>query len=188
MLFKEWECLASSFNIQCLFHPAFLLFASPPPCVLSQNTIILMLFRVDVNQVFQIHNNRKLTDPHFQQKMWHISQSIVVSTYSLKCSDKTEFQTTAWCLQTKAPARSCAFVLRWRYCISRAYQVKYQSQWKWPNRYTANDWGSYLSLCTHKLIHKQCWHNPIVHLVLTGRVYCFRSFIYSDIHWSLSTQ
>ena len=25
MLLKEWECLASPFNVQCLFHPAFLL-------------------------------------------------------------------------------------------------------------------------------------------------------------------
>ena len=43
---------------------------------------------------------------------------------------------------------------------------------------TAEDWGSYLSLCTHKLIHNQCWHNPIVHPVLTSSVYFFRFFIY----------
>ena len=30
MLFKEWECLASSFNVQCLFYPAFLRLASSP--------------------------------------------------------------------------------------------------------------------------------------------------------------
>ena len=30
MLFKEWECWASSFNVQYLFYPAFLLRASSP--------------------------------------------------------------------------------------------------------------------------------------------------------------
>ena len=39
-------------------------------------------------------------------------------------------------LAHKAFVGSCAFVLRWIYCISRPYQVKYQAQWKWPNRYS----------------------------------------------------
>ena len=30
ILFKEWGCLSSSFNVQCLFHPAFHLLASSP--------------------------------------------------------------------------------------------------------------------------------------------------------------
>ena len=46
---------------------------------------------------------------------------------------------------------------------------------------TAEDWGSYLSLCTHKLIHKQCWHNPINHPVLTSSVYCFVFFLFIRI-------
>ena len=35
MLFKGWEFLTRSCNAQCLFYPAFLLLASPPPCVES---------------------------------------------------------------------------------------------------------------------------------------------------------
>ena len=42
MLFKEWECLASSFNVQCLFYP--------PPCILSHcpSHYHPVTFRVDV--------------------------------------------------------------------------------------------------------------------------------------------
>ena len=49
MLFNKWECLTSSFSI-CLFYLAFLLLASPPPCVwaIVLLTIILLLFRVYV--------------------------------------------------------------------------------------------------------------------------------------------
>ena len=32
MFFKEWECLASSFNVQCLFYPVFLLLVSSWTC------------------------------------------------------------------------------------------------------------------------------------------------------------
>ena len=79
--------------------------------------------------------------------------------------------------------RSCAFVLRWRY--------SFQVHIKWSTEHsrrdqigTAEDWGSYLSFCTHKLIH-----NPIVHPVFTTSVYFFVFlFIYSDIRWFLSTQ
>ena len=77
------------------------------------------------------------------------------------------FQTTTWCLQAKAPLRSRAFVLRLRYCISRAHQVKYSSCSCETFRPLSP------SLCMHKLIHKQCWHNPIIHLVLTSRAYFF---------------
>ena len=75
MLFKEWECLASSFNMQCLFYPAFLLLASPPPCVLSHcpSHYYPVVFQGSCGQVFQIYSNRKLTDQHIQQKMWPIS-------------------------------------------------------------------------------------------------------------------
>ena len=87
--------------------------------------------------------------------------------------------------EKKKHVRSCAFVWRWRYCISRAYQVNYQAQGKWPNRYSQR--YSIASSCScepfsilpfrmHKLIHKQCWYNPIVHPVLTSRMYLF-SFI-----------
>ena len=67
--------LASSFNMQCLFYPAFLLLASSPPCALSHcpSHYYPVAFQGICAQVFQIYINRKLTDPHIQQKMWPIS-------------------------------------------------------------------------------------------------------------------
>ena len=66
MLFKEWGCLASSFNMQCLFHPAFLLLASPPPCVLSHCPSHYYPVAVQgiCAPVFQIYRNRRLIDPY----------------------------------------------------------------------------------------------------------------------------
>ena len=47
---------------------------TPSMCrVMVHLVIILLLFRVDVLKFFQIHSNRKLTDPHFQEKLWPIS-------------------------------------------------------------------------------------------------------------------
>ena len=126
-------------------------------------------------QIFQIYSNRKITDPHFQDKnVTHLSPSLPVhmTAGSSNCSDKTEFQTTILCLQTKASVRSHASVLRWRYCISRAYQLKYQAWWKWPNTYRLRYDRKFLqlwtiqaliclSLYTHELIHNQCWHGFI---------------------------
>ena len=42
-----------------------------------------------------------------------------------------------------------------------------------------NHSGSHRSPRMHKLIHKQFWHNPIIHPVLTSRVYLFvtRAFV-----------
>ena len=96
------------------------------------------------------------------------SQSILPVRKASKCSDKTVFQTTTRCLQAKGPLRSRAFVLRLRYFISRAHQVKYSSCSCETFRPLSP------SHCMHKLIHKQCWHNPIIHLVLTSRA-CFFS-------------
>ena len=101
----------------------------PHPCVLSQcpSHYCAVAFQDRCAQVFQIYGNRKLTDPQFQQKMWPISIHPCRYIKLPKCSAKTVFQTASLCLQTKAPLRSCAFVLRWRHCTSRAYQVKYNS-------------------------------------------------------------
>ena len=175
VLFKGWECLASSFNVQCLFYPTFLLLAPSPPCVLDHCPHyypVAFLFRCA--QVFQIYSNWKITDPHFQEKknVTHLSSSLPVhiTAGSSNCSDKTEFQTTTSCLQTKASVRSRVSVLRWRYCISRTYQLEYQAWWKWPNSYSLRYSTEYLqlwtiqapiSLYTHELIHKECWHSFI---------------------------
>ena len=137
-LFKEWECLGSSFNVQCLFYPAFLLLASSPPCVLCHcpSHYHPVAFQGRCAQVFPICNNRKLIHPHFQQKMWPISihpcQYIQLQNAQIKLSFRHQLDAC----RKKKHVRSCAFVLRWRYCISRAYQVNYQSQGKWPNRYS----------------------------------------------------
>ena len=140
ILFKGWECLASSFNVQCLFYPTFLLLAPFSPCVLGQCLhYYTVAFLGRCAQVFQIYSSRKITDPHFQGKnVTHLSPSSPghITAGSSNCSDKTEFQTTTWCLQTKASVRSRVSVLSWRYCISRAYQLKYQAWWKWPNTFS----------------------------------------------------
>ena len=75
MLFKEWGCLASSFNMQCLFYPAFLLLASPSPCVLSHcpSHYYPVALHGICAQVFKIYSKWKLTNPYIQQKMGPIS-------------------------------------------------------------------------------------------------------------------
>ena len=84
MLSKGWECLASSFNVQCLFYPTFLLLAPPPPCVWAiVLTIIMLLSWVNVLKFGGYSNsNRKLTDPHFQEKKRDQSQSILAGAYN----------------------------------------------------------------------------------------------------------
>ena len=41
-LFKGWECLANSFNVQCLFYPAFHLLASPPSICFEPLSFLLL--------------------------------------------------------------------------------------------------------------------------------------------------
>ena len=129
-------------------------------------TTILLLFRIYLLKFSRyIVIGNQLT--HIFSTKCDPSQSILPVRKASKCSDKTVFQTTTWCLQAKAPLRSRAFVLRLRYCISKAHQVKYSSCSCETFRPLSP------SLCMHKLIHKQCWHNPIIHLVLTSRAYFF---------------
>ena len=156
-------------------------------------TIILLLFRVDVP---------KFSKPTYSaENVTHLNPSLPVCIAS-KCSDKTEFQTRAWCLQTKAPVRNRAFVVRWRHCILLLLwdeDIAFLGHTEWSTKHSGSDqigtakdtWsqvlapvnhlGSYLSLCTHKLIHKQSWHNPIVHPVLTSRVVFFVFFLFIQI-------
>ena len=69
MLFKGWECLSSTFNVQCLFYPTFLLLVPFLSCVLGHSPHYYpVAFLGRCAQVFQIYNNRKITDPHFQEK------------------------------------------------------------------------------------------------------------------------
>ena len=74
-LFKGWECLTNSFNVQCLFYPAFPLLASSPSICLSHcpSYYYSVAFQGRCTQVLQIYGNRKLTDPYFQEKIWPIS-------------------------------------------------------------------------------------------------------------------
>ena len=83
MLFKEWECLASSFTMQCLFYPAFLLLASPSPCVLSHcpshyYPVALRVYVLKFSRYIVIGNY--LT--HIFSRKCDQSQSILASTYS----------------------------------------------------------------------------------------------------------
>ena len=119
MLDKVWECLASSFNVQCLFYPAFLHFASYPSMCFGPLSRVF--------PVFQIYSNRKLTDPHFQQKMSPISIHPCQYVKLQNAQKKLCFRQQLDACRQKAPLRSCAFVLRSRHCIYRAYQVKYSS-------------------------------------------------------------
>ena len=129
-------------------------------------TTILLLFRIDLLKFSRyIVIGNQLT--HIFSRKCDPSQSILLVRKASKCSDKTVFQTTTWCLQAKAPLRSRAFVWRLRYCISRAHQVKYSSCSCETFRPLSP------SLCMHKPVHKQCWHNPIIHIVLTSRAYFF---------------
>ena len=143
---------------------AYFIQHNPPPCVLGHRPFHYhpVAFQDRCAQVFQIYSNRRLTDPHFQQKMWSISiqpcQYVKLQNAQIKLCFRQQLNA---CRQ-KAPLRSCAFVLRLRYCIYMAYQVKYNSCSCEPFRLLP------LSLCMHKLIHKQCWHNPIIHPVLTS--------------------
>ena len=96
-------------------------------------TIMLLHFWGDVLKFSRYIVIGKSPTHIFRRKnVTHLSPSLPVhitagsSTYS----DKNGFQTTTWCLQTKAIVRSRASVLRWRYCISKAYQLKYQAWWK----------------------------------------------------------
>ena len=55
MLFKESECSASAFRVQCLFYPTFLLLASSLSCCFSGKMC---------SSFPDIYSNRKLTDPY----------------------------------------------------------------------------------------------------------------------------
>ena len=77
-----------------------------------------------------------------------------------------------------------AVILFWDEDIASLVHIKWSTKHRGSDQIiTAEAWGSYLSFCTHKLIH-----NPIVHPVFTSSAYFFFFFICSDIHWSLSTQ
>ena len=159
----------------------------PPPCVLSQcpSHYCAVAFQDRCAQVFQIYGNRKLTDPQFQQKMWLISihpcRYIKLQSVQLKLC----FRLQLYAFRQKHPWE--AVLLFWDEDIALLEHTK------WSTILVAvNHSGSHLSLCTHKLIHKQCWQNPIIHPVLTSRVCFFHykiiCYIYSDIPWSVSTQ
>ena len=62
-----------------------------------------------------------------------------------------------------------AVLLFWDEDIAFQVHIKWSTEHSGRDQIgTAEDWGSYLSFCTHKLIH-----NPIVHPVFTTSVYFF---------------
>ena len=75
-----------------------------------------------------------------------------------------------------------AVLLFWDEDIAFLVHIKWSTKHSGSDQIdTAEDWGSYLSFCTHKLIH-----NPIVHPVFTTSVYifvfCLNLFRYSLIY------
>ena len=85
----------------------------PTPIVLSHcpSYYYSVAFQGRCAQVLQIYGNRKLTDPYFQEKMWPIS------VHPSEYIQPRNAQTNHHARRQKHPARSYAFVLRWRYCL-----------------------------------------------------------------------
>ena len=86
ILFKGWGCLASSFNVECLFYPKFLLFAPSPPSVWNHcpSHCYAVAFMGRCAPVFKIYSDWKIADPHFQEKKHDPSQSILASAYNCR--------------------------------------------------------------------------------------------------------
>ena len=165
----------------------------PTPIVLSHcpSYYYSVAFQGRCAQVLQIYGNRKLTDPYFQEKMWPIS------VHPSEYIQPRNAQTNRHARRQKHPARSYAFVLRWRYCLSRNILSEVRSIVEITKGVQAKILDhKFLKLWTYQppstllsLSARRSWYTSIVHPVLTSRVYIVFSFIiYSDTHWSLSTQ
>ena len=165
-LFKGWECLTNSFNVQCLFYPAFPLLASPPPFVLSHcpSYYYSVAFQGRCAQVLQIYGNRKLTDPYFQEKILPISVHPSEYIYNL------EMLRQIFMVADKIRE---AMLLFWDEDIAFLGHTKWSTKHSGNNqRGTVKDTRSQvleavnisapiphpssLSLCTQELIHKHC--------------------------------
>ena len=122
----------------------------------------------------------------------HLSPSFWVHTTS-KCLDKSS------CSQTKAPCEKLCFCFEMKILpfsgilsevrsiveITKGVQSKILDH-KLLKLWTYQPPSTLLSL---SLSARRSWYTSIVHPVLTSRVYIvFSFFIYSDTHWSLSTQ
>ena len=118
----------------------------PPPCVLSHRPFHYypVAFQGRCAQVFQIYSNRKLTDPHFQQKMWPISIHPCQYIYFQNAQIKRSFRQRLDACRQKHLWE--AVLLFWD------EDIEFLGYTKWSDQIgTAKDWGPYLSTPTYSV-------------------------------------
>ena len=167
----------------------------PPPFVLSlcPSYYYSVAFQGRCAQVLQIYGNGKLTDPYFQEKIWPISvhPSEYIQPRNAQTNLHARRKSTLW----------EAMLLFWDEDIAFIGHTKWSTKHSGNNqRGTVKDTGSHvleavnisapvpppLSLSLHAGPDTQALFTQSV---LTSRLLFFRFFIiYSDTHWSLSTQ
>ena len=162
----------------------------PPLFVLSHcpSYYYSVAFQGRCAQVLQIYGNRKLTDPYFQEKIWPISVH-PSSTYNL------EMLRQIFMLADKSTLRE-AMLLFWD------EDTAFLGHTKWSTKHSGINQRVQSKILVHKFLKLWTYQPPSPLLSLhTGAdtqalftqclpVECivFPFFIYSDTHWSLSTQ
>ena len=156
----------------------------PPPFVLSHcpSYYYSVAFQGRCAQVLQIYSNRKLTDPHFQEKIWPIA------VYPSDYIQPRNAQTNLHACRQQHPARSYVFcfemkILPFSGILSEVWSIveitkgvqskildrKFLKLWTYQPPSPPPPLS--LSLSAHK-----SWYTSIAHPVLTSRVYCFIVF------------
>ena len=190
-LFKGWGVWQthSMYNAYFIQHSFYL--HHPPPFVLSHcpSYYYSLAFQGRCAQVLQIYGNRKLTDPHFQEKIWPIS--VHPSEYIQPQNAQTNLHA---CRQS---------ILREAMLLFWDEDIAFLGHTKWSTKHSGNNQMgtvkdtrsqvlaavnisapiSPFSLSLHtgadtQALFTQCL--PVECIVLSF------FFIYSDTHWSLS--
>ena len=198
----HWYCLNDGVFGNLSQYTIPILSSIPSPCITPLHVvwpivvliIILLLLRPDVLKFsgyvvivnLLTHIFRRKCDP---------SQSIFASAYNINMLRQNRVSDNNFMLADKSTCRKLCFLF-WNEDISFLGHAKWGTKQSGIDQISTvkdtrsqvivavNRSGSHLSLCMHELTHKQCWYNPVVHPVLTSRVY----FFHSDTHWSLSTR
>ena len=159
------------YNAYFIQHSIYLHYS--PPFVLSHcpSYYYSVAFQGRCAQVLQIYGNRKLTDPHFQEKIWPIL------VHPSEYTQPRNAQTNLHACRQKHPARSYAFL-----------DIAFLGHTKWSTKHTRNNQRGAVKdtrswSCEHISPYPPsslslCWYTSIVHPVLTSRVYCFFGFFY----------
>ena len=149
-------------------------------------------FRGRCAQVLQIYGNRKLTDPHFQEKIW--PNSVHPSEYI----QPRNAQTNLHVCRQKHPARGYAFLDE---------DIAFLGHTKWSTKHSGNNQRGTVKDTRSQVLEavnisappltpsppplslplslsaRRSWHTSIVHPVLTSTEYCF--FVFYLIIYSL---